>query len=287
MEIGSIAGLLPLFLLMFIIGMELTPADFARVFEAPRAVVGGTLGQWILLPLMTWFVVRAFDLEPAFGAGAILVAASPGAGASNVLAALGRGNIALSVTLTATASVFAAVTLPTLAAAGMKLFLDDATPVEVPVDRLIVQLLLTLVVPIGLGMLLRTREPERAAAWAPVLQQITLVAIVAVVVWTIANAPEEQVDFEGGARSFVAAGVWTVLAGGIGVTLARLLKLSAADRFTFGIEFAARNIGVAAIVAMSGLDRIDLTFFSGVYATVGYPLLVSAVIWRRRRGTAR
>ena len=66
MEIASIAGLLPLFLLMFIIGMELTPADFARVFEAPRAVVGGTLGQWILLPLMTWFVVWAFDLEPAF-----------------------------------------------------------------------------------------------------------------------------------------------------------------------------------------------------------------------------
>ena len=96
-----------LFVLMTIVGMELTVDDFRRVVAAPRAVIGGTLGQLLLLPLMTWGLVVGLGLAPIFGAGAVLVAVSPGAGISNVLAAVARANVALSVTLTAFASVLA------------------------------------------------------------------------------------------------------------------------------------------------------------------------------------
>jgi hypothetical protein len=61
------------------------------------------------------------------------------------------------------------------------------------------------------------------------------------------------------------------------------LGLSSDDRFTFLIEFSARNVAVAAIVALSGLGRVDLTFFSGGYMAVGYPLAGLAVFMRRRR----
>jgi predicted Na+-dependent transporter len=132
-------------------------------------------------------------------------------------------------------------------------------------------------------MVLRTRHPERAAIWAPKLQRITMGVIVLVVVIAVALAPDEQVNFEGSGRATVAAGVWTLLAGAIGWGVAASLRLSEDDRFTFFIEFGARNIAVAAIVAMSGLERLDLTFFSGVYATAGYPLLMLAVFLRRRR----
>jgi BASS family bile acid:Na+ symporter len=283
LNVTAVAGPIVLFLLMTIVGLELTTDDFRRVLQVPRAVVGGTVAQWLLLPAMTWLVVWLLGVNPVFGAGAVLVAVSPGAGISNILVALARANTALSVSLTATASAFAVVTLPVFASLGMSLFIDDAVDVEVPVASLIGQLTVSLLLPISLGMWLRARNPWRAAQLAPRLQKITMVVIAVVVGFGIAFAPEEQVNFEGSEVALVAAGVWTLLAMALGWGTAAVLRLSAEDRFTYLIEFSARNIAVAAIVAMSGLDRIDFTFFGGLYFMVGYPLAAFAV-WLRRRG---
>ncbi|MGI9431513.1 MAG: bile acid:sodium symporter family protein [Myxococcota bacterium] len=282
MEFTEVAGPVVLFLLMLAIGLELTPADFRRVFETPRAVVGGTLGQWILLPLMTWVVVTAVGVTPVFGAGAILVAVTPGAGISNVLVAFGRGNIALSVSLTATASAFAVVTLPLLSSLGIRLFLDDPPDLEIPVVALTVQLALTLLLPIALGMTLRTRYPAESHRLAPRLHRVTVAAAVGFVLLAVLLAPDEQVSFEGSERALAAAFLWALAAMAIGWGVAAALRLEPEDRFTFLIEFSARNVGVSSIVAMSGLGRLDLTLFSGIYVAVAYPLAVLAVFLRRR-----
>lgn len=278
-----ILGPIVLFLLMTMVGLELRVDDFRRVFKAPRAVIGGTLGQWILLPVMTWLLVTAMDVGPAFGAGAILLAVSPGAGMSNIASAFARANVALSVTLTATASLFAVVSLPLFASAAMGLFVDDAAHIDVPVFHLMSQLFVSLFMPIGFGMWLRTLGPARADALAPRLQRATFAAIGVVIAIGVAiSEPAEESLFVGAGRAAVAAGIWTCLAAGIGWALATALRLPSDDRFTFVIEFSARNIAVAAIVAMSGLDRIDLTIFTGLYGAVGYPMIVLAVIARRR-----
>lgn len=283
MEFTEVAGPVVLFLLMLAIGLELTPDDFRRVFQTPRAVVGGTLGQWILLPLMTWFVVGAVGVTPAFGAGAILVAVTPGAGFSNVLVAIGRGNLALSVSLTATASAFAVVTLPVLSSLGIRLFLDEALDVEVPVAALTAQLALTLLLPIALGMTLRARHSAGAKRLAPRLHRVTLAAMVAFVLGAVLFSPSEEVSFEGSERALLAAFLWALAAMAIGWGVGAACRLSAEDRFTFLIEFSIRNVGVSSIVAMSGLGRLDLTLFSGIYVAVAYPIAVLLVSWRRRR----
>ncbi len=283
MTMQHIVGPVILFMLMTMVGLELRPADFRRVFKAPRAVVGGTLGQWLTLPLMTFALVETMGLSPSFGAGAVLLAVSPGAGMSNIAAAFARANVALSVTLTAMASVFAVLTLPLLSSLVMGLFLDEVGRVEVPVADLMLQLFVSLFLPIGLGMWLRTRNPERAEAWAPRVQRIVFVAIgVAVAVGIAFSDDSDQSLFEGAGLAAVAAGVWTLLAAGIGWGVGTLMRLPPDDRFTFVIEFSARNIAVTAIVAMSGLDRIDLTLFSGLYGAVGYPMVIAGVLLRRR-----
>lgn len=280
----QIVGPLSLFVLMWIVGLELTPADFRRVLGAPAAVIGGTLAQLLLLPLMTWAVVVLLDVSPVFGAGAILVAASPGAGMSNILTALARANTALSVTLTAVASLLSVFTLPAFAALGMRVFLGDRLEVEVPVGALTLQLLLALLLPIGLGMLTRARRPDLARRYGPRIQRWAIVGLVAVIVLAAAFGEEPPpVDMADVRRGFLAAGVWTLAAMAIGWSVAFCLRLEAADRFTFLIEFSARNVAVATIVALSGLERLDLTFFGGVYVAVGYPLAGAAVVWRRRR----
>ena len=108
-----------------------------------------------------------------------------------------------------------------------------------------------------------------------------LVALVALAAAFGEESP--PVDMADVRRGFLAAGVWTLAAMAIGWSVAFCLRLEAADRFTFLIEFSARNIAVAAIVAMSGLGRVALSFFGGVYFAIGYPLAALAVWLRRRR----
>lgn len=283
MNVQQLSGQLVLFLLMLVVGLGLTPADFRRVLATPHTVIAGTLGQILLLPAMTWAVVWGLGVSPVFGAGAILVAVSPGAGMSNIVAALARANVALSVTLTAVASALSVVTLPVVASFGMRVFLGSQTSVEIPVANLTIQLLLSLLLPISLGMWLRTRRPDLADRLTPIVHRLTVAALVVVVGVTLAFTEADQIDTEGSGIAFVAAGVWVVAAMAIGWTMAALLGLNSEDRFTFLIEFSARNIAVASIVALSGLGRLDLTLFSGVYAAVGYPLLGVLVLWRRRR----
>ena len=285
MDPQQLAGQLALFLLMLVVGLELTLGDFRRVLASPRAIIAGTLGQILLLPAMTWAVVQGMGVTPVFGAGAILVAVSPGAGMSNILAALARANVALSVTLTAVASVLAVVTIPVISSLGMRLFLGEETVVNIPVASLMTQLTLTLLLPISIGMWLRTRQPERATRIAPMLHRATLVSIALLVVLALLYTDESQVDFQGSGRALMAAAVWSVAAMTIGWAIGSLLGLNRADRVTFVIEFTARNIGVAAIVALSGLGRVDLTLFSGLYATVAYPMAGLVVLWHRRVAT--
>jgi BASS family bile acid:Na+ symporter len=231
---------------------------------------------------MTWALLSMLALSPAFGAGAVLLAASPGAGLSNVMTAVARGHVALSVTLTGISSVLAVVTLPALAALGMRVFLGDAARVEVPVGHLVRQLLFFLLAPIAFGMWLRARRPgavARTVAWA---NRMVIFAIVAL---TALGALSGEMNLPLGgefAAAAVAALAWTLAAMGIGWGVATLLGLEANDRITLLIEFSARNIALAFIVAVGSLGRLDLALFSGAYAVTGFPLVIGLALLRGR-----
>jgi len=286
LEATQLVGPMFLFVLMTIVGLELTPDDFRRIATAPRAVVGGTIAQIVLLPLLTWAVVALLDVPPVFGAGAVLIAVAPGAGISNILTALANANTALSVSLTALASVLAVVTLPTVAAFGMRFFLGSEVSVEVPVLLLFGQLAVSLLLPIGLGMALRARRPQLVERYRRRLQHGTIVAIViltAAAILSGGGSGGSGLTFADAEQGLLAAAVWTLAAMAIGWGVAAALGLDAADRFTFLIEFSTRNVAVAAIVALSGLQRLDLALFGAAYVALGYPLVFGAVAWRRRR----
>ena len=285
LEATQLVGPLVLFALMTIVGLELTRDDFRRVVTAPRAVVGGTLAQIVLLPLLTWAVVALLDVPPVFGAGAVLIAVAPGAGISNILTALANANTALSVSLTAVASVLAVVTLPTIAAFGMRFFLGSEVAVEVPVVLLLGQLAVSLLLPIGLGMALRARRPALVERYRRRLQRGAIVAIVILTGAAILSGGGSggELSFADAEQGLLAAAVWTLAAMATGWAVAAALGLDAGDRFTLLIEFSTRNVAVAAIVAISGLQRLDLALFSAAYVALGYPLVFGAVAWRRRR----
>src|SRR5258708_28311424 len=97
---------------MVVVGMELTADAFRRVARRPGTVVAATIGQFLLLPVIGWLLVRCLSLQPAIERGVLLVAACPSGAMANVYTYLARANTALSVSLTAVSCLAAVVTMP-------------------------------------------------------------------------------------------------------------------------------------------------------------------------------
>jgi BASS family bile acid:Na+ symporter len=279
----QLAAPLLLFTMMFVVGLELTTRDFRRVAAAPRAVVAGTLGQLILLPAVTGAGLVVLDLSPRVTAGVVLILAAPGGGISNVFTLLAGANTALSVTLTAVASLLAVVTLPVITAVGFELLAGGAGPageMAVPVVPMIGQLVVLVLVPIGLGMRLRARRPAWADARGALLRRLVLVGVVAVIAIGAMSDPSGL--FSDTLDALWVGLLWTATAMVVGYTVAAIVGLEAVDRFTMAIEFSVKNVGLAAIVAISALGRPELAVFAGAYVLTGYPLAAVASLAFRR-----
>jgi len=273
-----------LFLLMALVGLELTPADFRRVASSPRAVIGGVLAQIALLPLLSLAIARCFGVTPVLAAGAILVAVAPSAGITTLLAVLARANVALAVTLTALASVLCTVTLPTIAAFGLRAQLGESVAIDVPVAALVGQLSLSLLLPIAIGMTVRARRPEFVAKHRTRIQRAVMLAIGALIAAAVPFMDRSQastLSFADARAGLVAAIAWALAALGLGYSVARALALPADDRFALALAFTTRNVAVAAIVAMSGLGRLDLALWSGLHWVTAYPIAAAAALARR------
>ncbi len=136
-------------LLMFDLGLELRPADFKLIARQPRPVLAGLIGQIILLPALAWAVAAVADLQPVFFIGVMLIACSPGGSSSNVFSMLAKGDVALSVTLTACSSVITLFTIPLIMAFTTQ-WVGTGTDIHLPVGNLLVQNIILMAVPIAI-----------------------------------------------------------------------------------------------------------------------------------------
>ena len=178
-------------ILMFDLGLALKPADFRLIAERPKPVIIGLVGQIILLPLIAWGLILItnyelqitnsdFALSPLFIIGIMLVACSPGGSSSNVFSMLARGDVALSVTLTACSSILTLFTLP-LIMAWVTAGVGEAVNIHLPVGKLLIQNIVLMVVPISVGFIVNLYRPETAAKIHNVLKRIAMPALVLLV----------------------------------------------------------------------------------------------------------
>lgn len=279
-SITQISAALLLFSIMTIVGLELRPDDFRRVMRYPRAVVWGTIAQLVLLPIGTFALLDLMGPPPTIAAGMILILAAPGGGISNVFALLAGANPALSVTLTAVASLLAAATFPLIAAIGLdRLDMGESTAIELPLLPMMGQLVVLVIVPIGLGMWMRQRRPE-IQAWGPALRRAAFAG--AAVMITLSVITDDSGLASTMREGFVLSLAWTAMALALGYGVGVALRLPLADRVTLTIEFGVKNVALSAIVAMAALERPDLAVFAGAYVTTAYPIVgVGSVLLRR------
>ena len=266
--------------LMFVIGLELTGADFRRMVTQPRAVVAGTLGPLLLLPLLAAGLLESGQWPPSVVAGLILLAAGPAGALANVYAYLAGANAALVVTLTALSCLIAVITLPVLTGWGFALWLAADPTVAVPIWPMIGQLLFLLLLPVAVGMAVRHRWPVWSARRRGAAQRLALLGLLALLGFVL----YDQVDLLRVAwrDQVFAALLFTLLAMAAGWAVGWLAGLEPRDRFTLLCEFAVRNLAIATLVAVTLLGRTDFVAFAAVLFLIQTPVLLLAVALYRR-----
>lgn len=260
---------LSLFIIMLGMGLSLLPADFARIIKRPKAVITGIVCQMVLLPVLGWVVVRTFQLEPTIAVGLMVIAFCPAGTTSNMYSFLFRGDLALSITLTAIVSVLAPFTIPFLTHWSMVELMGQGAALSLPVGSTIVQLLVITALPVGLGMWLRHWKPNGARKADKPLRYLSVFFLFLVIVGIMIQNRAEMLGFflETGAATLTL----NVLAMIAGLFISLGMRLSRPQSITISFEVGIQNGTMALLITgtMLGVARMTI-------APVTYSLLMFA-----------
>ncbi len=270
---------------MFSIALDLKMADFREVTRNPRAFVVGVVSQFVALPALTFVLVLMMEPRPSIALGLILVAACPGGNISNFLTHRARGNLALSVSMTAFSTVICPIATPLNIALWGSLYpptreILRATEID-PLSMLYTVLLL-LLLPMVLGMLVNAYRPALAARLRRPLQIVSMVIFIAFVLAALASNWGFFLGYVGHVAVLVV--LHNGLALGTGFVLATLARLKEADRRAITIETGIQNSGLGLILVFAffgGLGGMTVAAaFWGIWHAVSG--LTIASLWARK-----
>ena len=227
---------------MFGMGLTLHLSDFSYVLQMPRLIFAGIALQYTIMPLTAVALSDLMELDPVLTAGMILVGTCPGGTASNVICYLARGNVALSITLTAVSTLLAVILTPALTAELV------SKTIDVPVLDMLLSILYMVIIPVSAGVLLnhvagKILKPVRLVF--PLLSVIAIVFIIAIIV----SLNAQQVH-QIGATVLIAVMLHNSAGLFLGYFTSRLLGYSPAECRTLAIEVGMQNSGLAVALAI-------------------------------------
>ncbi|WP_431475680.1 bile acid:sodium symporter family protein [Massilia eburnea] len=262
--------LLPIALafIMFSLGLGLTPADFGRIVQQPRALLVGVLCHFVLLPLACFGMLQVAGIGGAFAVGFMILAACPTGTTSNLLTYIARGDVALALSFTAVASVLTIFTLPLIVSFALEYFAGSGQKVEAPVGAMMKQMVLMLGLPVAIGMSLRHLKPALGQRIEGSCTKIASVLFILIVIAAVAkNWVLLRDNFHTLAPFAMALNV-TMLACGFGV--AWLARLSRQQSVTLGIETAIQNGTLAMVIGSSVLKQDAFALPGALYGVLMY-----------------
>lgn len=263
-----------LIVLMFLLGTDMDKDSFANVARNPRAVIIGMTGQLILLPVIAFTLAYFLKLPPVYFMGIVLIACCPGGSSSNVFSMLAKGDVALSVTLTAISSIITMFTIPVVME-FVSNFVSEQSGIDInlPFGKLIIQNIVLLFVPLILGILFRKFYPETAAKVNKTLGKLAFPALMTLaLIFFLQYTEEIKTNFAVLGITIMALILVSMLCSSL---LSRLTKSNTAVRRTIVIEVGMQNAAQAISIASS-----PFIFNSGEMAipAIIYALLMNVIL---------
>lgn len=268
-------------IIMVGIGLSLTKEDFAVQARSPWATIVGLFGQLVLVPLTGVVVALVFGLPAMLALGVVLVAATPGGATSNLITYLARGNVALSVILTALTSLAVILTLPMWFGIGARVIpgASDAE-VTVPLGQTFGLLLGVILIPVLLGMLLRARRPALAARIERFVGIVGLVVLVLLIVGIVLGERDRIVDLVVAVGpAVVVLNLALIVVGGL---LAWVCRLRRAEQIAIAVEFGIKNTTLTLLIAFTVIGDEEVGLAAAVYSIVMYVTAFLVVYGGRR-----
>lgn len=272
-------------IIMFGLGLGLTPADFARVAQRPKAAGVALACQLLLLPAICFGLVLLFRLPPVLAVGMLLLAASPGGTTANLYSHLFRGDVALNISLTAINSVIAVVTLPVVVNLAIAFFQPGDLHVGLQFRKTI-EVFMIVLAPVALGMLVRGWRPAFAAAMDKPVRIASILILVLVILGAAASSFHVLMSQIGGLAGVTVA--FCLLSLGVGYGVPRLLKIERPQAVASAFEVGLHNATLAIVIAQSVLNSPEMTLPGAVYGVLMFPLAAGFgfLITRRKPGRA-
>ncbi len=245
---------------MFGMGLTLNLQDFKIVFSRPKDIIIGCLAQFTIMPLLAWTLARVFRLDDALALGVVLVGCSPGGTASNVITYLAKGDLALSVGMTGVSTILAPFLTPLLtwALAGES--------VNVDVLGMLLSILWVVILPIVVGLILKSLWPkftDKAVDYLPAFSSVAIAFIVAIVIAANANKL-----LAGGLIIVLVVMLHNIFGLGLGYVIGWMLRLSEPKKRAISIEVGMQNSGLASSLATLHFAAYPLATIPGAIFSV-------------------
>lgn len=259
--------LLPVSLAIIMLGMGMTliPADFTRVVKYPKAVLVGLTNQLVLLPIIAFILAIVFKLEPIMAIGLMALAVAPGGATTNLVTQICRGNIALSVTLTAVCSFVSIITIPFILSFALEYFTDQSgVPIKLPIVQTILQIMVITLIPISIGMWIKKYKPEFSQRMEKPMRMASTI-IFAFVFIAVLTANFDLLKT--GLRTVgIVTLVLNILTMAIGFITAKAFKLDFKNAITITIESGIQNGTLSFVIVTTILNNLQMGIPIAVYS---------------------
>lgn len=246
--------------IMFGMGLTLSPKDFKIVLSRPKDILIGCLVQFTIMPLLAWLLTLAFSLPKELALGVILVGCCPGGTASNVITYLAKGDLALSVGMTACSTLLAPIVTPLL------VWLMAGTMVNVDTLGMLLSIVYVVIAPIIVGLLCQHFLPKLTKAVTPYLPAFSSLAI-AITVGIVVSHNADRLML-GGMIVILVVMLHNLLGLSLGFTIGRLLRLEKPKCVALSIEVGMQNSGLASSLANMHFAAYPLATVPGAIFSV-------------------
>ena len=243
---------LSLAFIMFSLGLALKSSDFTRVIKQPKDFLIGAFSQIIILPLVALIIVMLWPLSPELAVGVMLIAAAPGGATSNIITSFAKGDVALSVSLTAIISLLCVITIPIIVLFSLNILMDTSIAKSISIGDIAIKMFLIVTVPVIIGMLFRKFLSSISISFEPLAKKISAVLFVLVLLGAIVAEKDNVVSY------FAQAGLVTLVLNLLMMFIAfyigKLFASGISQQKTITVECGLQNGTLAIVVATTLFD---------------------------------